>query len=258
MSRLDVQYTDTELCDDIRRVASIVGHVPSLTEYREHGDHSVTTYYDRFGSWNAALETAGFSSRGQQEAIETADLIAALTELADETDGPPTATDMNETGPYWASTYRRHFGSWANALAAAGFEVDASRRRASPTDAELIAELRRLATEIGSAPTTREMDAQGKYGSRTYTRRFDSWDAALTVADLDADPDSTRISTADLLADLQRLESELDHRPTSRDVAEHGTYGVATYQRRFGSWSAAVTAAFDDATDDVDPADSDS
>ena len=243
---MDVQYTDTELCADIRRVASTLGHAPSLTEYREHGDHSVTTYYNRFGSWNGALEAAGFTAHDQQGAIETDDLIAALHELAASAESPPTATEMNDHGPYWASTYRRHFGSWANALAAADFDVDPSRRRGSPTDAELLAELRRLADERDTPPTVREMDADGQYGARTYTRRFGSWGAALAAAGLDDDPDRPRISTADLCADLRRLETELDRRPTSRDVAEHGEYAVATYQRRFGLWSAAVTAAFTD------------
>jgi len=33
-----------------------------------------------------------------------------------------------------------------------------------------------------------------------------------------------------------------------RDMTEHGAYGCTTYQRRFGSWSEATAAAFDDDT----------
>lgn len=243
-----MQYSDADLCDDIRAVAATVGHAPSIAEYREHGSHSVTTYYNRFGSWQAALETAGFGSRDPQEAIDTADLLSALQELAQDTDDttPPTAPMMNDHGPYWASTYRRHFGSWANALAAAGFDVDTSRRRPSPTDDDLIAELHRLASELDATPTVQDMASHGKYGSRTYARRFGSWTDAIAEADLEPAPSTPQIATADLIAELHRLESDLGRHPTSRDVAEHGEYSVATYQRRFESWSAAVTAAFDD------------
>lgn len=36
--------------------------------------------------------------------------------LAEELDSLPTTTDMDEKGPYSASTYIRRFGSWDEAL----------------------------------------------------------------------------------------------------------------------------------------------
>jgi len=63
---------------------------------------------------------------------------------------------------------------------------------------------------------------------------------------------STRVSDGELLADIQRLSEELDRQPTSTDVIEHGTHGLATYQRRFGSWSEALKeAGFDPNADQV-------
>lgn len=52
-----------------------------------------------------------------------------------------------------------------------------------------------------------------------------------------------RIADDELLAELRRLEGELGCVPTSSDMTERGEYGVNTYSRRFGSWTAAVEAA---------------
>jgi hypothetical protein len=51
------------------------------------------------------------------------------------------------------------------------------------------------------------------------------------------------VSTDQLLADLHRLHEELGRVPTATDVVEKGNHGIATYQRRFGSWSEALDAA---------------
>ena len=90
------------------------------------------------------------------------------------------------------------------------------------------------------------MCEHGPHSMNTYLQRFGSWADALEAAGLDV-PDRNKITDAELIADLHRLRDELGERPTSTDVARDGEYGLTTYQRRFGSWGKAASAAFDDA-----------
>jgi len=56
-------YSDEELLADIRAVADVVERSPSLQDYRDHGEYSVTTIYRRFDSWQGAVARAGFEPR---------------------------------------------------------------------------------------------------------------------------------------------------------------------------------------------------
>lgn len=167
---------------------------------------------------------------------------------------------MDEQGAYAATTYKNRFGSWTNAPTEVFDDVtsssstqsqpsnqsssaDTNLRRVS--DDDLLADLQTLANELGHSPTSKDMREQGSHSVNTYLRHFGSWTDALAAADLDS-PNQNKISDADLIADLHRLRDELGERPTSTDVADDGEYGLATYQRRFGLWSEAVAAAFDE------------
>mgnify|MGYP006279947471 CR=1 FL=1 len=117
---------------------------------------------------------------------------------------------------------------------------------------ELLEDLRELADELGEPPRFEEMVKHGDHRARTYTKRYGSWAEALEAAGLDPEDRSggtQQVSTDQLLADLRRLHEELGRVPTATDVVEEGSHGIATYQRRFGSWSEALEAAFDEAED---------
>lgn len=238
-------YSDAELLDDIQAVAAVVERAPSLQDYRDHGEYAVTTITRRFDSWQDAVARAGFEPHAAESEIPTDELLAELRRLAEEHDTRPTADLMNDEGEYWVSTYRRRFGSWTNALAEAGVEPADARTVEEISDEELLAALDELATARGVTPTFEEMERDGPYSPRTYINRFGSWTAALEAANLEP-RGSGRVSDADLLAELRRLRDELGTKPVADDVREEGAYSLATYQRRFGSWSGAKDAAFDE------------
>ncbi|AUX09314.1 hypothetical protein AArcSl_1685 [Halalkaliarchaeum desulfuricum] len=234
------------LIDELHRLTEKLGGPPTLAQLREHGEYSATTYYDRFGSWNNALEAAGYASRDPDSKIPVDDLLEELQRLADELGEPPSAAQMNEHGDYWASTYRDRFGSWNEALAKAGFGPG-ERRDAQISEQDLLDELRRLgdASDEPAPPTFEMMDESGRYGARTYIRHFGSWNKAVQEAGFE--PEHPReVREEELCAELRRLATELEKsRPTAQDMVEHGRHGVATYQRQFGSWSNALDAAFE-------------
>ncbi|USZ68336.1 hypothetical protein NGM10_01020 [Halorussus salilacus] len=173
----------------------------------------------------------------QQVAPET--LRAALQSLAARLGKTPTVVDMHEEGDYAPELYQEVFGSWNEALEAAGLDPDEMGSKRIP-DRELLAELQRLYTELGKPPTQQDMTERGEYSNRTYQLRFGSWSSALQEAMLDT---NDRISEAELLREIERLADELGRAPRVADMDERGEYAPVTYHRRFGSWRRALAEA---------------
>lgn len=110
------------------------------------------------------------------------DLLDALQQLAGELGETPTAMEMNDQGEYSASQYQNEFGGWNNALREAGLELNQPRR--IPND-DLLNEIRRLARELNQTPTKKQLNECGEYYSRTYRKRFGSWNEAIRQAGLE-------------------------------------------------------------------------
>jgi hypothetical protein len=106
----------------------------------------------------------------------------------------------------------------------------------------LITELHNLAVELNKTPSQRDMDLQGAHSSKTYQKKFGSWNEALKEADLAINKEQS-ISKPDLIDELVCLSDELERTPTSRDMAKDGKYAPSSYSNEFGSWNNAVREA---------------
>lgn len=110
----------------------------------------------------------------------TSYLIATLQALQAEMERAPTVDDirnLSETLPD-VSTYERRFGSWIDALEAAGIEGAHNR-----TDETILRQLARLTIRLDRAPTKREVDADDTTASSgLYRNRFGSFSRAVNAA----------------------------------------------------------------------------
>jgi hypothetical protein len=168
------------------------------------------------------------------------ELLTALQTLADEQGGSPTAREANAHPDCpSAPTFAQRFGSWNEALRAAGL----TPRPREYSDDELLTMLQSLATEHGRSPTAEEVTAHPDYPTvSTFKRRFGSWNTALHEAGLDQH--LPRLSDEELLTALQNLSDELGKRPSAIEVNGcDDMASVQTYMNRFGSWNAALAAA---------------
>lgn len=86
----------------------------------EDGEYAVSTYIDRFGSWNQALRKNGFDIV-EEHSHKTEDMVNALRELGDKIGRRPTYQDVNEHTNMSATTFYTHFDSFDEALEEAGF-----------------------------------------------------------------------------------------------------------------------------------------
>jgi hypothetical protein len=115
--------------------------------------------------------------------------------------------------------------------------------------------LQSVAARLGKTPTVVEVhDAEDcPYEPQQYVETFGSWDDALREAGLDPGKSSQKIPDHELLAELQRLYSDLGRSPTCEDMRDHGAYSDTLYKNRFGSWNDALQQAMLD-TNELDDA----
>lgn len=239
-------HSDDEIIAEIQRVttATDTDGPPSTRTFKEHGTIGLSAVEDEFGSWNAAVEAAGFEPNTATKKIPRDALIEELQRLRNVLGEIPTGDQMDERGAYAYITYYERFGSWADALEEVFGEVP-NREWEHVSDAELLAELQQLADDDGEPPTTTDLRKHGSHSVQTYEDRFGSWRTAVEKAGFEP-PASQAVTTAELLADLRRLRDEFGSKPTTTMVTEHGRHSTQTYYSRFDSWDAVLDAAFDE------------
>lgn len=95
---------------------------PSFSDVEEDARYAASTYVRRFGSFNNAIEKAGFTSRSPPNKISKEELLAELHRVNEKTEGRITSTDMDEHGKFATATYQRRFGSWSDAIENSGID----------------------------------------------------------------------------------------------------------------------------------------
>jgi len=124
------RYSDEQIVAELVACAGRLGRSPTMREFAADPETSVhpQTVIEHFGSWNAAQRAAGLVPRRFATRDE---LLGLLRTLGDELGRPPTARDLDEHKGRLPSKslYWHTFGSLANALRAAGFDVPLGEER---------------------------------------------------------------------------------------------------------------------------------
>lgn len=224
-----------DLIPALTNLAERLGRTPTAREMNELGKYTVPPFRDTFGSWNAALQTAGFDPHVRTN-IEPEELIDELLRVYEQLNRPPLMEDMDELGEFHSSTYVNRFGSWNAALQTA--DIDINRLNSISRD-ELINEVKRVAEELGRTPTMNEFSDHGRYSVGPYNRRFDGWAAVLRESGYEPHQ-YTDVSESELKTELSRLHEEFDQVPTTELMAKEGRYSVYSYYQTFDSWNTAL------------------
>jgi len=142
------RYTDEQILEELTASAKRLGRSPTMREFAADPETSVhpQTVIEHFGSWNEAKRTAGLVPRRFATREELLDLLKGLGE---ELGRVPTARDIEEHRGRMPSKslYWHTFGSLANALREAGFDVPVGEERlerALEQGVELAQKLKRL------------------------------------------------------------------------------------------------------------------
>jgi len=142
------RFSNEDILEELRAAAKRLGRSPTMREFAADAEAGVhpQTVIEHFGTWNAAKRAAGLYPR---RFLTREELLEQLRGLGDELGRVPTARDLSARRRSLpsASLYAHTFGSLANALREAGFEVlqgEERLERAVEQGAELALRLGRL------------------------------------------------------------------------------------------------------------------
>jgi hypothetical protein len=142
------RYSDEQILAELAACAERLGRSPTMREFAADPETNVhpQTVIEHFGSWNKAKRKAGLVPRRFARREE---LLEQLRGLGEDLGRIPTARDIEENRGRMPSKslYWHTFGSLANALREAGFDVPVGEEkleRALEQGMELARELGRL------------------------------------------------------------------------------------------------------------------
>lgn len=120
------KYTDEEMIEMLQKKFKQLGHVPTAEELRLDDDMpGRDTYTRHFGSWKKALQIAKLPvTRVPVDQWTKEELIVILQRKAEELGHTPQRRelDADKTIPSH-TTFKKIFGSWKNAIKAAGLQL---------------------------------------------------------------------------------------------------------------------------------------
>lgn len=110
------KVTDSELLEDLKRVAEIVNSTSlTIAEYKMHGTFDPTTIIRHFESWNNALKLAGLQISNRQYTL--LEMYDNLAEIWLKIGRQPSRRDLlRMQSPISYKAYERRFGKWSLAL----------------------------------------------------------------------------------------------------------------------------------------------
>ena len=108
----------------------------------------------------------------------------------------------------------------------------------------LVAEIKRVARELGERPTMAQFDELGRVAAVTVAKRFNVWMHALGAAGFDAPKPILSYTDSALRSALVPVSSEIGRTPTMREFEARCAISASTVRLRLGgSWAAACKSA---------------
>jgi len=250
------EYSIEELLSLLNKFYEENGRIPNTMDLRNNPKYpNFRTYLKYFSTWKKTLEAAGFDSkyftnprnekRVHKSKYTKFQLLEFLRIFEIENGRNPTRRDFlnNPKLPNY-QTYKYQFGSWNNAIKAAGLEIYDPNEPRKYTDEELLEFLNKFKSEEGRTPGERDFVNNSKYpGFVTYQRRFETWNNALKLAGLETNIGGTgkQYEKDELLQFLIDAKIEFGRIPVESDFINNTKYpGFTTYVRYFGSWDNAL------------------
>jgi hypothetical protein len=267
-ARLAQPITEELLVTQLQDLGRALGRLPSHADIDQaHGEGrcaAVSTFVRWFGSVRTARMAAGLGGK-RVTPISDDEVLLPLKELAAKLGRSPTMSEVKAACRkgecYSANSYSRRFGTYHNALKAAGVKV--TTRPATIDKGMLIKQLRNLTKRLGRVPTNDDIDQASQSrelsSRKTYVNHFGSMRAASEEARLDRFLPKTipakelssrnvsrrrRYTPEQLVEDLQKLTRKLKRIQTKLDINRASRAkecaGANTYVERFGGMNAVV------------------
>lgn len=177
---MKTKFTKKELILIIHKLKEKLGKIPKIKDLEKDLNFpSLCPFRREFGTWNNALEYAGFPLNKKHVYTEK-DLILILQKLNRKLKRTLKLSDCVPPLPS-SETFKNHFGSWNNAL----HQAKISTKYKVYTKKELIDILHQLAQKEGKLPTSNLLNKDRDLPmSKTFVFHFGSWDEAILAYQL--------------------------------------------------------------------------
>lgn len=230
-------YSEAQLLSEIRQLSD--GDTPPTKREFDNAVNtaSETTVVNHFGSWNAAVEQAGFEPRQPGSPPTTrSDIIDQIIMLSDSDTAPSSREFDSHPDTVSRATVRYHFGGYNNAVREAGLEP----HQENLTREDLIEQLQDI-SEDGSAPSIEVFhDHDDTASMQSIYTNFDGYSEAVEAAGLSRQSSYTDESVVEHLKRLGNGDSP----PTQSVVNDCDDAPSVTHiKQRFGGWDEALSKA---------------
>ena len=111
--------------------------------------------------------------KGRSTAFTKEEVIGTLHACAKKLGRAPTISRIDKNEPHYDQTYQRHFGTFNQALRAAGMEVGHAAVTTSMSD--LFQDWAEVARKAKRVPSINDQSMHGEYSVRPYLSRFGGW-----------------------------------------------------------------------------------
>jgi Homing endonuclease associated repeat/Helicase associated domain len=165
-------HSEEEILNDLRRLFKMLKRTPTSVDVDKHGKYSRATYSYRFGGMREARKKAGMGNGNvkKRPIFTDEELLQELKRLYRTLKKIPMYTDIEEYGKYSPKLYEIRFGGLREARQKAGLNSYFIRKPNIYSDAELLNDLKRLASLLDKIPNSVDVQKHGKYSVNTYYR----------------------------------------------------------------------------------------
>lgn len=244
------KYTDEELLEELKRVSEEYcdGEAPTVNDMKEHGKISYATFSYRFDSWNKALGEIELepNSCGRGNKVSKQEIKNDINKVARELNCRPSSQQYSDMGEHSIVTARQRFGSWWEALSAAGFSEfdgrDSSEEHNTIDNKNLIQEINRIGSKIGSIPTKKDIEKYSEYSDNAYEYNFGSWSEALRQSkfSLEENRKGVQVSDEKALEELKKAIEKVGIENSNSRILEESKYSETVYALKFGTVGKAI------------------
>jgi hypothetical protein len=227
---------------DINGLWRHLGRVPSSTDYREYGKHSLKAVYRAFNSWIDARKEAGVYD-GNLWNLDKSDIIERLQTLYEEKGSEPTIYDYQERFSEHHDIFYDYGGFVKLKKDAGVYEGEYGNEARKISKLDMVEDLRKKAELVDGPLSIEDYREIGDYSIPTITKEFDSFISARAEAGLESSSLLLRTGTDHPLntahnEDIYKLARYRRNRPKvlERDGSECKHCGMTSEEhiRRYG------------------------
>ena len=165
--------------------------------------------------------------------IANQELIDAYLNLKRKLGTAVRVEDIDASGLYSSSVYRKRWGTWNEFLKSINEPLLQEKKISKE---RLVEEFKRVKELTGEIPTVNDMKQHSKFSIATYDRVFGGWNKFLKNVGCIVTK-KHNITEDEFITEFKRVKVLLGHAPKTHEMRKYGNIAPNSYKRIWGSWT---------------------